>query len=189
MGDYGGGGYSPAAGGGTVNTGNAAVGDVAVGKTFSSAVLTNSTGTSTKDATVGGSAKIQPPQAFVNNIAKLSAHSSATLDLSDQGITSFNGTLLYDGEANPTTDAHSFLAVGALTSSWSRVIDLSGNALDAASINSILAALVNLFNTLELSGSPPNVDLTGGTNAAPTGQGIIDLATLTNDAGWTVTTN
>lgn len=32
------------------------------------------------------------------------------------------------------------------------------------------------------------LDLSGGTNAAPTGQGLIDKATLIL-AGWTVTTN
>lgn len=56
----------PSGGGGVTNTGNAAVGDVASGKTFSSAALTNATGTSTKNATVPGDAPIQPAQAFVD---------------------------------------------------------------------------------------------------------------------------
>ena len=49
-------------------------------------------------------------------------------------------------------------------------------------INSIIAALVvnNLNNG--------NLQLQGGTNAAPTGQGILDVATL-QSRGWSVTTN
>jgi hypothetical protein len=46
-------------------------------------------------------------------------------------------------------------------------------ALDAASVNGILARLV--ANTGYVSGA---VDFSGGTNAAPTGQGLLDVATL-----------
>lgn len=50
-----------------VNTGDATAADVAQGKTFSSASLTNASGTNTTNATVPSNAPIQPPQAFVDN--------------------------------------------------------------------------------------------------------------------------
>lgn len=62
-------------------------------------------------------------------------------------------------------------------------IDLDSCALDAASVNHILARAV--ANPAYVSGS---IFLDGGTNAAPTGQGIIDKATL-QGRGVTVTTN
>lgn len=61
------------------------------------------------------------------------------------------------------------------------VIDFSGCALTAASVNHILARCVAAGIT---SGT---ITLNGGTNAAPTGQGATDSATLTA-AGVTVTT-
>lgn len=52
-------------------------------------------------------------------------------------------------------------------------LDFSKNALDAATVNAILARCVAAAGFV--SGL---VDLSGGTNAAPTGQGILDKATL-----------
>lgn len=58
----------------------------------------------------------------------------------------------------------------------------SGNALTADSVNGILARCVD-------SGLTSNtIDLSGGTNAAPTGQGLVNKATLIA-AGCTVNTN
>ena len=62
--------------------------------------------------------------------------------------------------------------------------DFRGNALTAASVNAILARCVA---SPGLTGGG-TVDLSGGTNAAPTGQGIVDAATLTG-RGVSVTTN
>jgi len=69
-------------------------------------------------------------------------------------------------------------------------IGLSYNALDEASVNGILALLVSLDGTngTTLFGPSRSVVLDGGTNAAPTGQGLIDKATL-QARGCTVTTN
>src|ERR1700752_139380 len=61
-------------------------------------------------------------------------------------------------------------------------INVSGNSLDAPAINAILAVLVD--GGLENG----TADLSGGDNAAPTGQGITDVATL-EGRGWTVTTS
>lgn len=59
----------------------------------------------------------------------------------------------------------------------------SNNALSASTVNSILRRYV--LNAAFVSGS---VDLSGGTNAAPTGQGLADVAILTT-RGVNVTTN
>lgn len=59
----------------------------------------------------------------------------------------------------------------------------SGNALLAASVNAILHRYI--LQSGYVSGS---IDLSGGTNAAPTGQGIVDAAALTT-RGVSVTTN
>jgi hypothetical protein len=62
------------------------------------------------------------------------------------------------------------------------------NAITAAAdINAILADLVT---SSALGGRVGcTVKLEGGTNAAPTGQGITDKNTLNAIDGWTVTTN
>lgn len=60
---------------------------------------------------------------------------------------------------------------------------LDGNAFNAASVNAFLARCV--ANAGFVSGQ---VDLSGGTSAAPTGQGIADKATLTG-RGVTMFTN
>lgn len=62
-------------------------------------------------------------------------------------------------------------------------IDFSGCALNAASVNSILARCVasNVHNC--------DIELSGGTNSAPTGQGLSDKATLLASPGNTVNTN
>ena len=66
-------------------------------------------------------------------------------------------------------------------------LDASGNAIIAAAdINAILA---DLRTSYDLPGRVTcTVKLDGGTNAAPTGQGITDKNFL-NANGWTVTTN
>lgn len=61
-------------------------------------------------------------------------------------------------------------------------LDFSGCALTDTSVNHILARAVAAGMT---SGT---INLFGGTNSAPTGQGILDAATLTT-AGVAVTTN
>ena len=67
--------------------------------------------------------------------------------------------------------------------------DISGNALNVASVNGILALLVSLDGTNDTTLYENNqVYLQGGTNAAPTGQGIIDVQTLI-DRGCDVQTN
>lgn len=61
-------------------------------------------------------------------------------------------------------------------------INFTGGSLTDTSVNHILARCVAAGLTTA------TIDLSGGTNAAPTGQGIVDAADLTT-AGCTVTTN
>lgn len=65
--------------------------------------------------------------------------------------------------------------------STSGTMTLTGNAFSAATVNAMLAKLVAIGYTGLL-------DMSGGTNAAPTGQGIADKATLIGQ-GASVTTN
>ena len=69
-------------------------------------------------------------------------------------------------------------------------ISITGQKLNVATVNGILALLVSLngSNGTTLWGSGKSVLLNGGTSAAPTGQGITDKATLIA-RGATVTTN
>jgi hypothetical protein len=60
--------------------------------------------------------------------------------------------------------------------------DFSGNALTVANVNAILARFA------AATGFTGGIDVSGGTSAAPTGQGIIDVATLVG-RGVEVTTN
>lgn len=64
-------------------------------------------------------------------------------------------------------------------------VSFNGNALDATGVNNVLASIVVCCSSPSTNGT---VDLSGGTNAAPSGQGIVDVATLVT-AGWEVTTN
>lgn len=127
-------------------------------------------GGGTGNATVPADAPIQPPQAFVDAYPLfLNAFGDETqLNLSGIGITHLDPNLL---NSYLSAQTHAYGAAS---------VDLSGNALDAAEVNTLLYVC---------TGFPPGtLDLSGGTNAAPTGQGLVDLQTL-RDAGWTVTTN
>jgi hypothetical protein len=70
-------------------------------------------------------------------------------------------------------------------------LDFSGCALSVTSVNALLALLI-IINIQTFGDTVGNwagtVDLSGGTNAAPTGQGITDKAALIL-RGATVTTN
>lgn len=120
------------------------------------------------NATVPSNAPIQPPQAFVDNAAYFAFPAN---DLFMTPATSF-----IKGDFLTNWIQQSFNANVAN-------LHASGCSIsNPANINIILAACV-------AAGSPNGIlDLSGGTNAAPTGQGITDKATLIL-AGWTVTTN
>ena len=93
------------------------------------------------------------------------------------GITSLN---YYSMLTTPTISAGGLATQPAMTT-----LNFSGNALSAAQVNQVLADLVV---SLGIRGAVKCTVTLGGTNAAPTGQGILDKATLVA-AGFTVTTN
>lgn len=76
----------------------------------------------------------------------------------------------------------SFPVATSLITSPGDGIYLNNNALSESCVNALLAKFV------ETNVSNETIDLSGGTNAAPTGQGILDVATLTAN-GCTVLTN
>lgn len=84
---------------------------------------------------------------------------------------------IYSNPALTTINVPSLVPANGETIRW------TGNALSASTVNAILARCV--ANSAYVSGS---VDVSGGTNAAPTGQGIVDKATLIG-RGVTVNTN
>jgi len=105
---------------------------------------------------------------------------------------SFSGTLPSFAACTKLTffSAHdnqfSNVVAGSLATQKSlATANLAVNALPAAAVNQILADFVV---SLGIGGRVTcTVNTSGGTNAAPTGQGILDKATLIA-AGWTVTT-
>lgn len=91
-------------------------------------------------------------------------------------LTGAPGCLIRNNTVLQTIDFSSFVF------SNGQSYDFSGNALDATTVNALLARAV-------LSGvTTCTIDLTGGSSSAPTGQGIADKTAL-NLAGNTVTTN
>jgi hypothetical protein len=80
--------------------------------------------------------------------------------------------------------------VGILKAIVGATTNLSGQALNVGTVNAILALLVSLDGTggTTLWGSGKTVNLSGGTSAAPSGQGATDKTTL-QGRGATVTTN
>jgi hypothetical protein len=80
--------------------------------------------------------------------------------------------------------------IGTLKIVMGATINVSGQKLDVTSVNALLALLVSLDGTngTTLWGSGKTLTINGGTNAAPTGQGITDKTTL-QARGATITTN
>lgn len=90
----------------------------------------------------------------------------------------------------PNVSAFTMGTVGTLKRIDGATITLSGLKLPSSEVNAILALLVSLDGTggTTLWGAGKTLTINGGTNGAPTGQGIIDKATLIG-RGATVTTN
>lgn len=132
------------------------------------------------NATVPVDAPILPPQAFVDHIAHFYVDYAALydfLEIPDAGLTHIKASLVQNWANHWLADP-----VGEVGSHC--IIDLSGNALPVADVNEILNRLTNP----DWASYPLDLDLSGGTNAAPTGQGLLDKATLIG-LGCTVTTN
>lgn len=124
------------------------------------------------NATVPSDAPIQPPQAFVDCNTQLFQFGNA--NFSTIPVSRFDGTL-----------AGNFVQFEVLLGGDPNfVVNNAGSSLPVGDINGILSAIAGLIGIV----GPGSIDLSGGTNAAPTGQGLTDKQTLI-DAGWTVTTN
>jgi hypothetical protein len=106
------------------------------------------------------------------------SNNSGLTSLSAPLMASVSGALQISGNA-----ALASLDLSAFVPADGQFLNLDGNALDAAGVNLVLARCV--ANAAYASGT---VNLGGGTNAAPTGQGIIDAAAL-SERGVTVNTN
>lgn len=109
--------------------------------------------------------------------------------------TSFSGMVSYGGLITIKTGLGALTdivlgTVGTLKSIAGATIDCSGQALTSASVNAILALLVSLDGTggTITWGTGKTLLINGGTNGAPSGQGITDAAALVT-RGATVTTN
>lgn len=105
------------------------------------------------------------------------AESTVTTALTLPQLTTIGGDTSINTNSNLVTfSAPNWLPTNGTT------LNFTDNALDDTSVNHVLARCVAAGVTTCV------IDLSGGTNAAPTGQGILDAATLTG-AGNTVTTN
>jgi len=93
------------------------------------------------------------------------------------GITTLN---YYSMPSAITVTANTLSTQVAMTT-----LNLSNDALAAAAVNQVLADLVT---SISGRGGVKCTTTLNGTNAAPTGTGITNKATLVA-AGWTVTTN
>jgi hypothetical protein len=93
------------------------------------------------------------------------------------GITTLN---YYSMPSAITVTANTLSTQVAMTT-----LNLSNDALAAAAVNQVLADLVT---SISGRGGVKCITTLNGTNAAPTGTGITNKATLVA-AGWTVTTN
>jgi hypothetical protein len=91
------------------------------------------------------------------------------------GVATMFGFLFFDIKGNASlTD----IDIGSFTPDDSMNADFSNNALNEATVNNILARFVANPSWSVFPWDNRTLNLSGGTNAAPTGQGLIDKATL-----------
>jgi hypothetical protein len=120
------------------------------------------------NAVVPENAIIQPPQAYVDAMAILTTTQPDSVALPNLGIT----------HLDPVIFAHHVRLTNDM--SYDHIIDLSGNALTQAAVDAILHFWVDFNNG--------TLDLSGGTNSAPSPAGVADAAQM-DGQGWTVTLN
>lgn len=131
------------------------------------------------NATVPNDAPILPAQAYVDSWIKIDSYG----ELGRHHL--YNGTFM-DFYINKGITSLSSLFIQTIHDVMQQngymELDLSGNAMSVASVNAVLAGLVDLV------GNGSYIDVSGGTNGAPTGQGITDKNALIANT-WNVTTN
>jgi hypothetical protein len=114
---------------------------------------------------------------LATGVTSISCGNATLTTLSMPSLVTVNGAFTCNSAALTTVDLSSFLPTNT------KNISFIGASLTAASVNHILARCV--ASAGYLTGV---INLSGGTSAAPTGQGITDKATLIT-RGHTVTTN
>lgn len=122
------------------------------------------------------------------NLAPTGMASCTTVSLA--AMISYGGTITIPSATMANVASVTLGTIGTLKSIGGATITLSGLKIPSANVNAILALLVSLDGTggTTLWGAGKTLTINGGTNGAPTGQGIIDAATLVT-RGATVTTN
>lgn len=121
-----------------------------------------------------------PVLTTIDNSSFLSGSSPAMISFSLPALITVDNSGAITVSNSPALTS---VSLGSATFGNGTVLDFSANALTDVSVNHVLARAV--ANLAYVSGS---INLSGGTNAAPTGQGIVDKATLIG-RGVTVTTN
>lgn len=133
------------------------------------------------NATVPPDAPIQPPQAFVDNVTKFqpnfNLNTGNVVDISNQGIT------FIETADNGLVFKWAY-SVG--NSMGTPNLNASGNALTLAVVDALLASFVANIGTFGGSG-PGILDLSGGTNAAPTQDTAVVSGSGTPEADGTYT--
>jgi hypothetical protein len=128
------------------------------------------------------------PNATTSNRFKISSSTTVT-SISFPSIVEYTGQGYAEIDVQFNTNLTS-LVLGTIGTLKNVSIDVRASecALSEASVNNLLALLVSLDGTNGTTLFDNNVFLESGTNAAPTGQGLIDKATL-QARGCTVDTN
>jgi hypothetical protein len=110
------------------------------------------------------------------DLSALTTAGNSFYTVGNTALTSLNLSALTtagDGLNIASNNALTSLNLSALVPASGHNDYFSGNALSAATVNGLLARYI--ANSSYIAGS---IDLSGGTNATPTGQGIIDAQTL-----------
>jgi hypothetical protein len=126
----------------------------------------------------------------VTNFIRLKIRYSQMTTLDVSTVVTYDSSDNIELNNNPYLTSAIIGVIGTLKTIGGDTVYLSNNALTETCVNNVLALLVSLDGTNGTTefGSGKTLELQGGTNAAPTGQGILDVATLTS-RGCTVTTN
>lgn len=133
-------------------------------------------------ATVGGYLYVQNTEVFEELELPLLSSSGGLVITSNTGLTTINAPLISTTSHIEITDNPALTTITLDDELTATALDFTNNALNSATVNAVLAALVAAGN------SSGTVDFSGGTNESETGQGVLDKAAL-EGLGWTVTTN
>ncbi len=169
-------------------SGNFAPAAMALLTTLTAAVLTTITGTFAPTTMAALTTLSFPSLATITGAVSAVSMASLTT-ISFAGMVTYGSTITFTTGLGALTSV-TLGTAGTLKTISGATINISGQALTSASVNAILALLVTLDGTggTTLWGAGKTLNTSGGTSGAPTGQGIVDKATL-QARGATITTN